>query len=313
MNHTLVSIALCTYNGQKFLKKQIDSLLSQSHTNLQIIVCDDASTDDTKSILDSYTDPRLQKIFNTQNIGYVKNFQQAIHLCDGAFIALSDQDDVWKAGKIETMLNNIDDALLLFSDSELIDENDNYIGRKISDLRKLYNYKILPGYVWSNCVWGHSIFMKRDLIDHALPVPEGAKHDIWLGFTAACLGKIKYLPEPLTLYRQHAATETTTLPVKATSRTYAKRYQDYIEKLKWIECMKSFVPNPETDFFNELFSLYRNLENGDRIKLFEFLLRNRKKIFSFKKKSYFSQLNEIRKICRPVYALQQERNINIIV
>ncbi|MEO6330487.1 MAG: glycosyltransferase family 2 protein [Ginsengibacter sp.] len=300
MTHTLVSIALCTYNGERFLKKQIDSLLNQTHAKLQIVICDDASEDNTKDILNSYNDPRLKKIFNTKNVGYVKNFQQAIALCDGRFIALCDQDDIWKTNKIEKLLNNIGDALLLFSDSELIDEEDNYLGKKIADLRKLYNCNILQGYVWSNCVWGHSIFMNRNLIDHALPVPEGAKHDIWLGFTAACLGKIKYLDEPLTSYRQHEAAETTTLPLKAKARTKQKRYQDYIEKLKWIECMKNFVPNPEAAFFKELYRLYEDLQKGNRIELFYFLLKNRKKIFSFRKKSYPSQLNEIRKICRPV-------------
>jgi hypothetical protein len=94
------------------------------------------------------------------------------------------------------------------------------------------------------------------------------------------------------------AAETTTLPIKTKARTHEKRYQDYIEKLKWIECMKNFVPNPETEFFNKLYNLYGNLRNGNRIKLFWFLMKNRKKIFSFKKKSYLSQLNETRKICR---------------
>ena len=302
MNQPLVSIALCTYNGERFLKKQIDSLLNQTYSNLQIIICDDASQNNTKAIIDSYADQRLSKIFNQKNIGYIKNFEQAIGLCNGGFIALCDQDDIWKPHKIETMLNNIKDAWLLFSDSELIDEDDNYLGKNISDLRNLYNCNTLPGYVWSNCVWGHTIFMNRNLTDYALPVPEGAKHDIWLGFTAACLRKIKYLDEPLTLYRQHATTQTITVPVKVIARDQNKKYLDYIEKLKWIKCMKDFVPNPEIDFFNELYKLYGDLHKTNRIKLFTFLLKNRKKIFSFRRKSYLSQLNEIRKICRNVNA-----------
>ena len=297
----LVSIALCTYNGEQFLKKQIDSLLQQTYTRLQIIVCDDASRDGTKIILETFDDPRLKKIYNVENIGYIKNFEQAINLCEGNFIALCDQDDIWKPHKIETMLNNIDAAWLLFCDSELIDENDNFLNKKISDLRNLQNCKTLPGYVWSNCVWGHAILMNKNLLSYSLPVPEGAKHDIWLGFTAACLEKIKYLPESLTLYRQHTTSQTITLPVKAIRRDQNKRYKDYIEKLQWIKCMKDFVPNPEIAFFNELHKLYRDLNKTNGIKLFRFLLLNRKKIFSFRKKSYPSQLNEIRKICRKVY------------
>jgi glycosyltransferase involved in cell wall biosynthesis len=301
MNQPLISIALCTYNGERFLKKQIDSLFDQTHTSLQIVICDDASQDDTKKIIEEYKDDRLKKIFNSQNIGYIKNFEQAIALCEGDFIALCDQDDIWKPNKIEKMLSNIDDAFLLFSDSELIDENDNSLNKKISDLRNLQNCNVLPGYVWSNCVWGHAIFIKKDFLNYSLPVPDGAKHDIWLGFTAACLGKIKYLPEALTLYRQHTTSLTTTLPVKGFRRTENKRYQDYIEKLQWIKCMKDFAYNPDVDFFKELYKLYINTDTASRIKLFRFLLTRRKKIFAFRNRSYMSQLNEIRKICRKVY------------
>ena len=301
MSRPLVSIALCTYNGERFLKKQIDSLLTQTYTNLQIIICDDASNDGTKAILETYRDPRLTMIFNPENIGYIKNFEKAMHLCDGNFIALCDQDDIWKPDKIDTMLNNIDDALLLFCDSELIDEYDKPLHKKISDLRNLQNCNTLPGYVWSNCVWGHAILINKDLLTYTLPVPEGAKHDIWLGFTAACLGKIKYLPTPLTLYRQHTTSQTITLPVKAIRRDQNKLYKDYTEKLQWIKCMKGFVPNPEIVFFDELYKLYRDQNKANRIKLFKFLLLKRKEIFSFRNKSYLSQLNEIRKICRRVH------------
>jgi len=300
MSQPVVSIALCTYNGEQFLKKQIDSLLNQTYSNLQIIICDDASQDDTKAILEDYSDSRIKKIFNHKNIGYIKNFEQAINLCKGDFIALCDQDDIWKPEKIETMLNSIDDAWLLFCDSELIDEQDKLLHKKLSDLRNLQNCNVLPGYVWSNCVWGHAIFMNKDLLNYALPVPDGAKHDIWLGFTAACLGKIKYLPNPLTLYRQHTTSLTTTLPLKPIARDRDKRYKDYVEKLQWIKCMKDFVPNPEVGFFTELYKLYSDI-NTNRIKLFKFLLSRRKEIFSFKKKSNLSQLNEIRKICRNVF------------
>ena len=130
MSQPVVSIALCTYNGEQFLKKQIDSLLNQTYSNLQIIICDDASQDDTKAILEDYSDSRIKKIFNHKNIGYIKNFEQAINLCKGDFIALCDQDDIWKPEKIETMLNSIDDAWLLFCDSELIDEQDNLLHKK---------------------------------------------------------------------------------------------------------------------------------------------------------------------------------------
>ena len=313
MNQSLVSIALCTYNGEKFLRKQIDSLLAQTYRQIEVIVCDDASNDGTKLILDEYNDPRLMKYFNQENIGYTRNFEQAIRYCTGQFIAICDQDDIWKNTKIDRMLNSIDDTWLLFSDSELIDEKELPLGKKLSDLRNLHNCNVLPGYVWSNCVWGHTILMNQKLMPHALPLPEGAKHDIWLGFTAACLGKIKYLAEPLSLYRQHTASQTITLPLKANARDPDKKYADYIEKLKWIRCMKNFTPNPEEDFFSELYKLYQDQRSTSRIKLFRFLLKHRKKVFSFRNKSYVSQLNEIRKICRNVHPGKYKSNKQPIV
>ncbi|MEP6616827.1 MAG: glycosyltransferase family 2 protein [Ginsengibacter sp.] len=300
MDEPLVSIALCTYNGERFLRRQIDSLLNQTYPNLEIIICDDASGDLTKEIINSYRDDRLVKNFNTINIGYVKNFEHAISICTGKFIALCDQDDLWQPEKIQSMLDSMGNSLLIFSDSALIDENDNYLKRNISDLRKLYNCRVLHGYVWSNCVWGHAILMNRELLDLAMPVPKGAKHDIWFAFTAACMGKIKYLNKVLTFYRQHSSSETITISVPATKRNKKTKYGDYIEKLSWIKCQRDFSANNEKEFFNRLFQLYSDLSLSNRIALADLLLKNRARIFSFTYRSTLSQLNEIRKICRKV-------------
>jgi len=93
----MVSIALATYNGERFLKEQLDSILEQSYTDIEIIACDDCSTDSTPQILEDYQkkDSRLKVYFNEKNLGFKKNFEKCISLCDGDYIALSDQDDVW--------------------------------------------------------------------------------------------------------------------------------------------------------------------------------------------------------------------------
>ena len=102
----LVSIALCTYNGEVFLQEQLNSLLNQTYTTIEIIAVDDASTDSTRSILEkkASTDSRLKVFINEKNIGYNKNFEKAISLCSGDFIAISDQDDIWEAEKIGKMM-----------------------------------------------------------------------------------------------------------------------------------------------------------------------------------------------------------------
>ena len=94
----LVSIAICTYNGERFLKKQIDSLLNQGYSNIEIIAVDDRSTDRTWDMLQEYAqkDKRVQTYQNEKNLGYARNFEKAITLCKGDFIALADQDDIWE-------------------------------------------------------------------------------------------------------------------------------------------------------------------------------------------------------------------------
>src|SRR5688500_10348209 len=96
-NIPLVSIALCVYNGEKFLREQLDSLVNQSYPNIEIIASDDRSTDASLLILQEYADryPYFKFGQNEQNLGYVKNFEKVISLCSGDLIALSDQDDIW--------------------------------------------------------------------------------------------------------------------------------------------------------------------------------------------------------------------------
>ena len=102
-----LSVALCTFNGEIFLKEQLDSILNQSINIDEIIVCDDQSTDNTKQILESYKkdNPDLFKIYyNEKNLRSNKNFEKAIKLTSGDYIFLSDQDDIWKENKVEETL-----------------------------------------------------------------------------------------------------------------------------------------------------------------------------------------------------------------
>ena len=102
----LVSVVLCTYNGEKFLYPQIDSIIAQTYPNLEIIIVDDASSDNTPFILEEYSrkDSRVKYHINSANIGYNKNFEKAFSLASADYIAISDQDDIWESNKIELMM-----------------------------------------------------------------------------------------------------------------------------------------------------------------------------------------------------------------
>ncbi|MBU1659127.1 glycosyltransferase family 2 protein [bacterium] len=204
----LVSIALAAYNGEKYLKEQLESIYGQSYSNLEVIVFDDCSSDNTVNILEEYRQTKGLKYFvNDTNLGYVKNFEKAIGSCQGEYIALADQDDIWLENKIETLLKNIGDNLLIHSDTSLMDASGNIT--KLRWKNEIQSHKTFDDFLFSNVVTGCSVLMKKELLKRALPFAEGlAYHDWYLALCAARESKICYLNLPLTLYRQHDTQDT---------------------------------------------------------------------------------------------------------
>lgn len=108
----MTGIAMTTYNGEKYLKEQIDSILNQTVSDFELIVCDDVSSDSTMDILNDYAekDDRVHVFRNEENLGFLKNFEKAIRICldrGAEYVALSDQDDVWTENHLEVLLNTI--------------------------------------------------------------------------------------------------------------------------------------------------------------------------------------------------------------
>ena len=108
----MIGIAMTTYNGEKYLKEQIDSILNQTVSDFELIVCDDVSSDSTMDILNDYAekDDRVHVFRNEENLGFLKNFEKAIRICldrGAEYVALSDQDDVWMKNHLEVLLNTI--------------------------------------------------------------------------------------------------------------------------------------------------------------------------------------------------------------
>jgi glycosyltransferase involved in cell wall biosynthesis len=197
---------MATYNGEKFLREQVDSLLAQTYSNLEFIFVDDASQDGTLSILREYAsrDSRIQLIENLVNKGYRKTFENGILHARGEFIALSDQDDYWIPSKIDELVNSIGDYSLIYSDSKLVDETGKYLGKKMSDLKRQIAYNSPLMYTFGAWAPGHSMLFRKDLLDFALPVVDCVAHDYLIGFAATCANGITYLPKPFVHYRQHS-------------------------------------------------------------------------------------------------------------
>jgi glycosyltransferase involved in cell wall biosynthesis len=206
----MISIAMCSYNGEKYIKEQIDSILNQTYDDFELVITHDGSTDKTIDIIKEYQlkDNRIKLYENEDNLGFVKNFERAISLCSGEYIALADQDDFWKTNKLEVFIKEIGENIMIYSDAILMDENSKLIknGKELirpeNNLISGHNNK---AFLLTNCVSGNTIMFKKELVKHILPIPKDISfHDIWIAFVASSLGSITYTEESMTYYRRYS-------------------------------------------------------------------------------------------------------------
>lgn len=214
-----ISVAICTYNGEKFIREQIDSILNQSVKADEIIICDDGSTDKTQQILAEYQNkfPEVFKIYiNEANLKSVKNFEKSISLCTGDIIFLSDQDDIWENNKVEVFteyLNKNHHADVLCSNGFIIDENglkkDQYTvwdvpGFLAENKKEIDYFKIFS--TIGNFATGASMAIRTSFLDQILPFPtiDGLHHDEWIALVSSEQKKFEFLNKKLFSYRIHS-------------------------------------------------------------------------------------------------------------
>jgi len=206
----LISVVMATYNGDKYLEEQIESIYAQTYKNFEVIVVDDVSHDNTIQILERYKQKYGLKYFvNDENIGVTKNFEKAITLCKGEYIALVDQDDIWLPKKLEVLHGNIGDASLIYSNACIIDEESKQQNISAHDVyplygldsstKDIYNYIVLNSFIL-----GCSSMFKRELLSDLIPIYQSSRnHDWWLTVCANKRNGIKYIDEILFYYRHH--------------------------------------------------------------------------------------------------------------
>lgn len=218
MQNSTVAVLIATYNGEQFLKEQLESILSQTYKNFKIYISDDSSSDSTAEILKYYKTKYPQKVFysvNEKNIGFVKNFEKLIFECKEEYIALADQDDIWYAQKLEKQIEQIKKLeaayvsmpMLINSDLEMIDKkgkitNSSYFrfrGYKLKNDRKDLGHALGP-----SGIMGNTLLFNWQLRNIVLPFPDTLDvHDYWIGLNCELFGKRKTLSEPLIKYRIH--------------------------------------------------------------------------------------------------------------
>lgn len=214
-----ISIALCTCNGEAFLDEQLRSYLDQQRVPDEVVICDDASSDSTATLLDAFARNApfpVRVTRNPERLGITANFAQAIAQSSGDYIALSDQDDVWlphKLARLEEALESQPQAQAAFSDARLVSSELGPLGRTIwqsvglgeADLHAFSSGNAVAVLVRQPVVTGATLMFRSALRATALPIPAGWMHDEWLAMLAGAGGGLVAVDEALVLYRQHTA------------------------------------------------------------------------------------------------------------
>ena len=212
-----LSVAMATYNGEKFIKEQLTSILNQTRLPDEIMISDDASTDKTPEILMEYKEkyPKLIKLLlNKENVGFVKNFERAIMNSTGDLVALSDQDDVWLPEKLEKeckVLEEHQDVGMVFCNLKIVDEKLNGIGRTMWENN---NWKMNGNIIGTdffkqllkgNRVTGCTMVLRKKILNDLIPFDNRVHlHDYWLALGSSLASNVFAIREALVLYRQHS-------------------------------------------------------------------------------------------------------------
>jgi glycosyltransferase involved in cell wall biosynthesis len=236
-----VSVALCTYNGAPYLEEQLASLRAQTWQPLEIVAIDDASTDATWDILQraARSMPALRIHRNPCNLGFAANFERAISLCQGDLIAPCDQDDIWLPTKLETLVRAIGSHTLAYCDSTLVDRNGRSLGERVSDRIRMVQGSDPLAFTFWNCISGHAMLFRRELLAHALPIRDARFHDWWVVFVAASLGSIVYVDQPLVAYRQHERSQTDFMLLRGQRIDRVAKWQVHVDWLRTLSGLSS--------------------------------------------------------------------------
>lgn len=234
---------MATYNGEKYIKEQLDSILSQLSSQDEVIISDDGSTDDTLKIIMNYNDERIKifhhqskinPIYNFSKVGNVMyNFENAIKQASGDVIFLSDQDDIWCKEKVNICIKELKTNDLVLSNFSLIDKDGNYIKEKVYEKNpysksNFINLKTLP-------FVGCTMAFKKEALAKVFPFPDSVwLHDLWIGLVINKYGKVSYIETPTILHRLTDNNTSSVGKNKSKNSLYIKlkyRFYNYVNVL----------------------------------------------------------------------------------
>lgn len=285
-----VSIALCTFEGERFLKPQLESFAAQTRLPDELVVCDDGSSDATLAILEAWAETvpfEVRILRNERNLGYAQNFGKTISLCSKDVIFLSDQDDVWEPEKIEKMTAVFEaepDVGLVVSDGFIIDESGKRQPGSMQELVRPWFFDETNGFC--ECVprpedaypQGCASAFRASLKPVLLPIPALWSHDIWLQAVSHAVSRGRVLPEFLFSYRLYSANTSGFGSFEDRIRLWERKKRIYVWNMPqqfwaWVPRIGQFrermeaLPESEkkTRILRQLQRNVRHYENRNRI------------------------------------------------
>jgi glycosyltransferase involved in cell wall biosynthesis len=252
MTRPRISVAMCTFDGARYLVSQLDSIATQTRPPDELVICDDGSSDGTLEILSAFVKKArfFTRVFiNSKNLGSTANFEKSISRCHGEIIVLADQDDVWypsKLERIDEVFAQSGHVVAAFSDADLIDETSASLGQRLwptfsfdaSRQRQFGNGGAFHVLLRQPVVTGAAMAFRRNLFEMLTPFPRGQIHDRWMSFFLALRGSFAVISDPLMQYRVHTSQQ-----IGTGARTWSER----------IDCVK----NTGVDFYRTELNTYR--------------------------------------------------------
>jgi glycosyltransferase involved in cell wall biosynthesis len=255
MTEPRISVAMCTFNGARYLGSQLDSIAAQTRAPDEVVICDDSSSDETREILSAYAQraPFSTRVFvNGKNLGSTKNFEKALSRCEGDIVALADQDDIWYPNKLERISDVFGQSsrvVAAFSDADLIDGKSLPLGQRLwptfsfsaARQRQFSNGHAFHVLLRQPVVTGAAMAFRRSLFTLLTPFPTGQIHDRWMSLLLALRGAFAVISDALMQYRVHASQQ-----VGTGARNWLER----------IDCVR----NARADFYRKELQTYRLLQ-----------------------------------------------------
>jgi glycosyltransferase involved in cell wall biosynthesis len=276
---------MCTFNGSRYLREQLDSIVAQTYPITEMLIFDDGSTDESMQILEEYEKqfPFISLHRNELNLGFNANFEKALRSATAEVIAIADQDDYWHPEKIERMISRWDRSKpIIHCDSQRFKNKrvENTAAKKLNcrfegiDSRKLFLF---------NSVSGHATIIQKSFLPFIFPFDESLYYDWWIAFVASFNGGVAYLNETLVYQRVHSS--NVSIDSKTATRESFQRYRDIVTRHVRKFLTAPNLPPHVNEFGNKLYQCLTSLSVKEtKFTLFLFMFKNRHLVFYYKKR-----------------------------